>query len=79
MSKKTGTIWRKKETMHTEELKNQTKKIGNSLPNVKGFLLSTICTTIKEQEKTKLNLPDFKKLIYHLTDWDKSLSYTQAT
>ena len=59
--------------MKTEELTCLAKKIRNSLPNVEAFPLSTIYTTIKEQEKTKLNLPDFKELIYHLTGWDKSL------
>ena len=73
MSKKTGNIWRKKETMQTEELTCLAKKIRNSLPNVEAFPLSTIYTTIKEQEKMKMNLPDFKELIYHLTGWDISL------
>ena len=59
--------------MQTEELTYLAKKIRNSLPNVEAFPLSTIYTTIKEQEKTKLNLPDFKELIYHLTGWDISL------
>ena len=59
--------------MKTKELKCLAKKIRNSLPNVEVFPLSTIYTTIKEQEKTKLNLPDFKELIYHLTGWDISL------
>jgi hypothetical protein len=63
----------KKETMQTEELTCLAKKIRNSLPNVEAFPLSTTYTTIKEQEKTKLNLPDFKELIYHLTGWDISL------
>ena len=59
--------------MQTEELTYLAKKLRNSLPNVEAFPLSTIYTTIKEQEKTKLNLPDFKELIYHLTGWDISL------
>jgi len=59
--------------MQTEELTYLAKKLRNSLPNVESFPLSTIYTTIKEQEKTKLNLPDFKELIYHLTGWDISL------
>jgi hypothetical protein len=59
--------------MQTEELTCLAKKIRNFLPNVETFPLSTIYTTIKEQEKTKLNLPDFKELIYHLTGWDISL------
>jgi hypothetical protein len=63
----------KKETMQTEELTCLAKKIRNSLPNVEAFPLSTIYTTIKEQEKTKMNFPDFKELIYHLTGWDISL------
>jgi hypothetical protein len=73
VSKKTGTIWRKKEIMQTEDLTYLAKKIRDSLPNVEAFPLSTIYITIKEQEKTKLNLPDFKELIYHLTGWDISL------
>jgi hypothetical protein len=73
VNKKTSIIWRKKETMQTEELTCLAKKIRNSLPNVEAFPLSTIYTTIKEEEKTKLNLPDFKELIYHLTGWDISL------
>ena len=28
--------------------------------------------TIKEQEKTNMNLPDFKELIYHLTGWENA-------
>ena len=63
-------IWRKKERMQTEELAGLAKKVRNSLPNVESFPIATIYTTIKEQQKTKLNLPDFKKLIYHLTGWD---------
>ena len=46
------------------------KKVRVSLPNVESFPISTIYTTIKEKEKTKLNLLDFKELIYHLTGWD---------
>ena len=59
--------------MQTEELTYLAKKIRNALPNVEAFPLSTIYTNIKEQEKTELNLPDFKELIYHLTGWDISL------
>lgn len=72
MSKKAGAIWRKKETMQTEELAYLAKKVRNSLPNVEAFPLATIYTTIREQEKTNMNLPDFKELIYHLTGWDIS-------
>ena len=72
MSKKAGAIWRKKETMRTEELACLAKKVRNSLPNAEALPLSTIYTAIKDQEKTKLNLPDFKELIYHLTGWDIS-------
>ena len=56
--------------MQTEELGCLAKKVRNSLPNVEAFRLATIYTTIREQEKTNLNLPDFKELIYHLTGWD---------
>jgi hypothetical protein len=72
VSKKAGAIWRKKETMQTEELAYLAKKVRNSLPNVEAFPLATIYTTIREQEKTNMNLPDFKELIYHLTGWDIS-------
>ena len=65
-------IWRKKERMQTEELAGLAKKVRNSLPNVESFPIATIYTTIKEQEKTNMNLPDFKELIYHLTGWDIS-------
>jgi len=58
--------------MQTEELAILAKKVRNSLPNVEAFPLATIYTTIKEQEKTSMNLPDFKDLIYHLTGWDIS-------
>jgi len=70
VSKRTGAIWRKKETMQTEELASLAKKVRNSLPNVEAFPLATIYTTVKEQEKANMNLPDFKELIYHLTGWD---------
>jgi hypothetical protein len=63
-------IWRKKERMQTEELAGLAKKVRNSLPNVESFPIATIYTTIKEQQKTKLNLLDFKELIFHLTGWD---------
>jgi hypothetical protein len=56
--------------MKTEELASLAKKVRNSLPNAEAFPLSTIYITIKEQQKTNLNLPDFKELIYHLTGWD---------
>ena len=58
--------------MQTEELTYLAKKVRNSLPNVETLPLSTIYTTIKEQEKTNMNLPDFKELIFHLTGWDIS-------
>jgi hypothetical protein len=58
------------ERMQIEELSCLSKKVRNSLPNVESFPIATIYTTIKEQEKTKLNLLDFKELIYHLTGWD---------
>jgi len=61
-----------KRKMQNEELANLAKKVRNHLPNVESFPIATIYTTIKEQEKTKLNLPDFKQLIYHLTGWDIS-------
>ena len=59
--------------MQTEELTCLAKKVRDSLPNLEVFPLSTIYTTITEQEKTNLNLHDFKELIYHLTGWDISL------
>ncbi len=58
--------------MQTEELAYLAKKVRNSLPNVETLPLSTIYTTIKEQEKTNIYLPDFKELIYCLTGWDIS-------
>jgi hypothetical protein len=58
--------------MKTEELACLAKKVRNSLPNVESLPLSTIYTAIKDQEKTSMNLPDFKELIYHLTGWDIS-------
>ena len=61
-----------KENMQNEELANLAKKVRNHLPNAESFPIATIYNTIKEQEKTKLNLPDFKELIYHLTGWDIS-------
>jgi hypothetical protein len=67
---KNSAIWRNKEKMQTEELTSLAKKVRHSMPNVESFPISTIYTTIKEKEKTKLNLPDFKELIYHLTGWD---------
>jgi hypothetical protein len=56
--------------MQTEELARLAKKVRNSLPNVEAFPLATIYTTIREKEKTNLNLLDFKELIFHLTGWD---------
>ncbi len=73
MNKKVDAIWRKKEIMQTEDLVRLAKKVRSSLPNLEVFPLSTIYTIIKEQEKTDMNLPDFKELIYHLTGWDISL------
>ena len=64
--------WRKKERMQTEDLVCLAEKVRNSMPNVEAFPIATIYTTIKEQEKVNMNLPDFKKLIYHLTGWDIS-------
>ena len=58
--------------MQSEELAYLAKKVRNTLPNVEALPLSTIYTTIKEQEKTNMNLPDFKELIFHLTGWDIS-------
>ena len=58
--------------MQNEELSCLAKKVRKTLPNLESFPLATIYTTIKEQEKTKLNLSDFKELIYHLTGWDIS-------
>jgi hypothetical protein len=62
--------WRKKERMQTEELVCLAEKVRNSMPNVEAFPIATIYTTINEQEKTNMNLPDFKELIFHLTGWD---------
>ena len=59
--------------MQTEELTCIAKKLRTILPNVEAFPLATIYTTIREQEKKSINLPDFKELIYHLTGWDISL------
>jgi hypothetical protein len=58
--------------MQNEELACLAKKVRNHLPNVESFPIATIYTTIKEKEKMKLNLSDFKELIYHLTGWDIS-------
>ena len=65
-------IWSEIERMQNEELACLAKKVRSHLPNVESFPIATIYTTIKEQEKTKLNLSDFKELIYHLTGWDIS-------
>ena len=56
--------------MKTEELTSLAEKVRNSLPNVEAYPLATIYNAIKEQEKTNMNLPDFKELIFHLTGWD---------
>ena len=58
--------------MKNEELMRLAKKVRNSMPNLETFPLATIYTTIKEQEKTNINLKDFKELIYRLTGWDIS-------
>ena len=58
--------------MQNEELACLAKKVRNHLPNVESFPIATIYTTIKEKEKMKLTLKDFKELIYHLTGWDIS-------
>jgi hypothetical protein len=71
-SARNGKHYSEKEKMQKEELSCLAKKIRNSLPNVESFSIATIYTTIKEQEKTKLTLSDFKELIYHLTGWDIS-------
>jgi hypothetical protein len=55
--------------MQTEELVCLAERVRNSMPNVKAFPIATIYTTIKEQHKVNMNLPDFKALIYHLTGW----------
>jgi len=60
------------ERVQNEELACLAKKVRNSLPNVESYPIATIYTTIKEQEKMKLNLSDFKELIYHLTGWNIS-------
>jgi hypothetical protein len=59
-----------KRTMQTEELACLAKKVRNSLPNVETFPIATIYTTVNKEEKTNLNLHDFKALIFHLTGWD---------
>ncbi len=56
--------------MQSEEISCLARKVRNSLPNVETFPLATIYSTIKEQEKTNMSLPDFKELIFHLTGWD---------
>jgi hypothetical protein len=58
--------------MQNEELSCLAKKVRTFLPNVESFPIATIYNVIKEQEKTKLNLSEFKELIYHLTGWDIS-------
>jgi len=56
--------------MQNEELLCLAKKVRIHLPSVESFPIVAIYTTIEEQEKTKLTLSDFKKLIYHMTGWD---------
>ncbi len=58
--------------MQIEELESLAKKVRKSLPHVERLPIATIYTTVKEQEKTNINLPDFKELIFHLTGWDIS-------
>ena len=58
--------------MKTEELAYLAKKVRNTMPNVEALPIATIYNAVKEQEKTNMNLPDFKELIYHLTGWDIS-------
>jgi hypothetical protein len=58
--------------MKTEELACLAKKVRSTMPNLEALPLATIYNTIKEQEKTNMNLPDFKELIYHMTEWDIS-------
>ena len=65
-------VLEEKRKMKTEELACLAKKVRNHMPNVEALPIATIYNTIKEQEKTNLNLPDFKALIYHLTGWDIS-------
>ena len=72
MSKKQQPLFGEEKRMQNEELSCLAKKVRTYLPNVESFSIATIYTTIKEQEKTKLNLSDFKELIYHLTGWDIS-------
>ncbi len=58
--------------MQKKELARLAKEVRNFRPNVEAFPLATIFTKINEQEKTNINLADFKELIYHLTGWDIS-------
>jgi hypothetical protein len=58
--------------MKIEELACLAKKVRSTMPNLEVLPLATIYNTIKEQEKTNMNLPDFKELIYHMTGWDIS-------
>ena len=58
--------------MQTEELARLAKKLRKSMPNVEAFPIATIYATIKNLEKTNINLSDFKKLIFHLTGWEIS-------
>jgi len=58
-----------KGTMQNEELVCLAKKVRSSMPNVEAFPIATIYKTIEEQEKTNINLTEFKQLIYHLTGW----------
>ena len=59
--------------MQTEELARIASKVRNSMPNVESFPIVTIYRHITENEKTSMNLTDFKEFIYHLTGWDISL------
>jgi hypothetical protein len=61
-----------KEMMQIEELESLARKVRKSLPNVERLPIATIYTTVKEQEKTNIDLPDFKELIFRLTGWDIS-------
>ncbi len=58
--------------MQKKELARLAEKIRNFMPNVEAYPIATIYATVKEQQKTSINLIDFKELIYHLTGWDIS-------
>ena len=64
-------------TIQTEELAYLSKKIRNSIPNAEAFPLTKIYAAIKEQEKTSIDLADFKELIYQLTGWEISYQVIQ--